>query len=568
MTSDDQYAAIGLDQPLQAGNALESDKLERSGFARSAVASLRQVTSAAGFVLSIEGAWGSGKTSTLAMIEGLLGKEPKDQLPHVVHFNPWLIGDRDALLRQFLAKLASAVKLTDHAKEGQKVAKELKAYAKAFDVVKLIPGAEPWASIVKSVVESVGQATGSVAEHKMPDIELQKKKVEAALQKFARRIIVFIDDVDRLFPLEVFEMVRIVKAVGDLPNVGYVLAWDPAYVSRALESASVPQSDTYLDKIVQVRMPLPGLSISARGALINDSLKALNPEALKSHFPRDEDRLSALYFSGLRDVLEHPRDVTRVFNTVSIIEPALRGEVVFSDIVGLSALMVKATAVFDLLRKQPRWFVGHLPGEHSLLEKTNEIMQEGTQHLDAAYSTCSMPVAVRKMVHFLFPLMARVNDEFVFSRRVTDIEGHLAAPARLLVAIQQSVSATDVSLVRARRFLFHSEQREEIALSLTVQNCLEFMVSLGDVVESIQGKGISDLNGLRQSIARLADAAPFPLRSKERSGPFALPVEKVAMRAVDLLVKSIDPNQGPVAGVNYLGRSATTILAGGGGGIC
>ena len=185
--------------------------------------------------MSIEGAWGSGKTSLLAMLEELLNAEPAEQRAVVVHFNPWLIGDRDALLRQFLASIAKAVKLTDHAKEGKRVAKELKTYSKAFDVLKLIPGVEPSASIIKSVVESVGNASEAVFDYKTPDIEARKVALENALRKFPLRIVVLLDDLDRLYPAEAYEMVRIIKAVGDLPNVGYVLAWDEKYVSAALD---------------------------------------------------------------------------------------------------------------------------------------------------------------------------------------------------------------------------------------------------------------------------------------------------------------------------------------------
>lgn len=553
-------AFIGLDRPLQAGSAIDRDKLDRVGFARAAVAALRQVSSSSSFVLSIEGTWGSGKTSTLAMIEELLGQEPRGGEPLLVHFSPWLVGERDALLRLFLARMASVVKLTDHAKQGKKVANELNAYSKAFDVVKLIPGAEPWASIVKSIIASMGEATGAIAEQKTPDIERQKHRVEKALREFQRPIIVFIDDMDRLFPLEVFEMVRIIKAVGDLPNVGYVLAWDPAYVARALQSASVPQPDTYLDKIVQVRMPLPVLSLTARETLINEALEALCPEAMENHFPRDEHRLSMLYFSGLRDVLEQPRDVTRVFNTVGMIEPALRGEVVLSDIVGLATLMVKAPSVFELIRKEPRWFVGHFPGEFSLPEKTEDILKNGAEHRQAAYAACGTPKAVQKMVNYLFPKTAEAEGEFAVER-IVDTEGHLAAPARLLVALQLSISPSDVSLVKARQYLVRATQREEIARSLNTRNCLEFMEELGDVARSIEGGEIVDVEGLCVSIARLADAEPFTVRAKNRSAGFTLSPEAVALRAIDLLVAATAPERGPAIAASLVKDKRSLTVA-------
>lgn len=46
------------------------------------------------------------------------------------------------------------------------------------------------------------------------------------LQKAGSRIVVFLDDFDRLTAPEVREVVRLVKLVGDLPFVTYVLAYD------------------------------------------------------------------------------------------------------------------------------------------------------------------------------------------------------------------------------------------------------------------------------------------------------------------------------------------------------
>lgn len=532
---DQTKLTIDMDHPLVAGKALAHDKLNRSGFAASIVHALQKISSNSGFVVSVEGTWGSGKTSTLAMIEELLNKQ--STAPVIVNFNPWLIGDRDALLRLFLGKIATAVKLTDHTKNGRKAAKELKSYAKAFDVIKLIPGAEPWASIVKSVVSSVGEATGDIFDLKSPDIESQKIRVEEALHKFPHPIIVFIDDIDRLFPQEVVEMIRIIKAVGDLPNVGYVLAWDAKYVQNALASASIPQSDTYLDKIVQVRMPLPCLSISAKESLINEALEALPDDVLKTYFPSNEDRLSLLYFSGLRELLEQPRDVARLFNTLALIEPALRGEIVFADILGLAAVMVKGTTVFELLQKSPHNFVGRFPKD-SGIEKSEDILKNGQEPRKTAYQQCSNPDAIRKLIHFLFPQVAQIEDEFSIGQ-VSEIDGHLAAPARLLVALQRNLSANDVSFISARKYLLSPDARPDISKALTVNNCLEFLESLGDMAKVITDLGMVDIEEISLSITRLVDQEPFLSRTKAL-GRFTLSPEMVAENSVKQLIVAVD----------------------------
>ena len=538
----DTDAGINFDIPLQAANALQGDKLDRTGYAESAAAALRKVSSSAGLVVSIEGAWGSGKTSALAMIEAILNQPGAAHQPLIVHFNPWLVGEKDVLLRHFLSRIAGAINLSDHSRDGKKVAKEIKAYSKAFDLVKLIPGAEPWTSLIKSVFNAVGDATGSIAEYKTPDIEAYKQKVEEALRQFQRPIIVFIDDIDRLFPNEVFEMVRIIKAVGELPHVGYVLAWDSAYVSSALEKLGVPYAGSYLDKVVQIRMPLPSLSLSARRKLINDALDELAPEALVPRFKAHDQRLSGLYYSGLRELLDQPRDMARVFNAVRMIEPPLRGEIVFADILGLAALSVKAPAVFELLRRNPRLFVGRVVDDHGLLEKSEDVIKDGTPERGLAYDASSSPSSVQRVVHYLFPSVAEAEDSYALGY-ASYVDGTIAHPARLAVALQLSVTSGDVSLEAAKRYLQQPEQRLAVIESLTTENCYAFLELLGDVAQSLGGEGIVDLDDLCMSIAGLPEQALFVDRAKAGKESIGLNAEDNALRAVVMLLKSVDSDR-------------------------
>lgn len=535
---------INFDSPLQPASALERDKLSRKGFAGIAAAALRKVPSSAGMVVSIEGAWGSGKTSALAMIEALLLTEGSPALPLIVHFNPWLVGEKDALLRHFLSKIASTVNLNDRSRDGKKVAKEIKAYAKVFDLVKLIPGAEPWASMIKSVVEAAGNATDAISEYKTPDIEAYKQRVEEALQKFDRPIIVFIDDIDRLFPLEVFEMVRIIKAVGGLPRLGYVVAWDSVYVSSALEKLGVPLATSYLDKIVQVRMPLPNLSLVARRKLINDALDELDPEVLRQRFRNQDERLGSLYHSGLRDLLDQPRDIARVFNAVRMMEPLLRDEIVFADILGLAALSVKAPAVFELLKKKPHLFAGRLPDDFSSLKKSEDVMTKDSEERRQAYETSGSANASQKVVHFLFPKVATAEDSVSFGKG-TYVEGNICHPAKLAIALQLSVTDGDVSIKAARQYLQNPHQRETVVTSLTNENCDEFIDLIGEVGESLHGEGVTDLDELCLSIAQLVEKPLFVERAKSGKRLLSFSAEDTALRAVRMLAHAINKGNMP-----------------------
>lgn len=471
---------LRFDHPLRKGSALQSDLLNRSTFAHSVTFVLGRVSEEGGLVVAVEGAWGSGKTSLLHMVEEILAALPGKEQPVVVRFNPWLVGDRDSLLRQFLAKISKEVNLADGAKEGKLVAKELKTYSKAFDVLKLVPGAEPWASMIKSVVEAVGDASAAVSDHKAPDLEARKVALEKALRKFDRRIIVMIDDVDRLFPAEAFEMIRIIKAVGDLPNLGYLLAWDPLYVGGALKSLKVPFARTYLDKIVQVRLPIPPLSLQMRVSLMNRSLEALPVEAHKRYFPNGDDRHAMMFHHGLCELMEQPRDIVRLFDVVASIEPGLRGEIHLADIVGLACLITKASSVYELLHRMPQAFVGRRPGGRAEFRSKKDVIEECLPQVRGAIAKCQGPNAVSSLVQWLFPDVPVSSDSF-FKDGVRFSEGHIAHPERLLIALQLSARPNDLSLVRVQQFLRAPEKREEIAATLDENTCIEFLFHIGDV---------------------------------------------------------------------------------------
>ena len=528
---------IGSDHPLTVENAIEGDMLDRKGFAENVADIICRSDLGRSLSISTEGAWGSGKTSILAMISSYIKR--KDEKSIIINFNPWLIGDRDSLLRSFLNKLAKEIGKVDHVEDAKKAAKELNAYANVFDVIKWVPGVEPWASIIKGVLLSTGKTVGDVAEHKSMDIESKKEDVESSLRGLNKRIVVFIDDVDRLFPEEVYEMIRIIKTVGDLPSVSYVIAWDRSYIEKALDKSAVPMSTSYLDKIVHVRLPVPAFSLNSKEMLFYSRARSvLSPDALEEHFDRGGDRLVEIMIFIGYDLMEQPRDIYRLLDLVASIEPRLRGEVVLSDIIGLSILMIKAGHVFDLIKRRLDLFVGDSSidggrGEGRVAQIDSESRSSG---LDEALEESSNSELIRDLVGYLFPKMMKSNKSS-YRSVATLSEGCVCNKDRLLVFLMSGVSGDNASINMVRQYIKYPETRDKIKNGLSVNNCLEFMKRLGDAGID-NNSDDSHVDDLCVAISRLVDGEVFVNKYRSYREFFARPLVVVAVDSIRRLLVS------------------------------
>lgn len=537
---------ISTDRPLAVGTARANDELGRLPFANAAANALLAAARGTGFVVSVEGEWGSGKTSTLAIIEEVLSAQADK--PIIVHFNPWLIGDRDALIRFFFQAMGEKVKTSDHGADAKKAAKAIKNYAKVFDALKLLPGAHGIADVIKNVMLSVADSAEGFANEKELDLEGKRRKLEKALLELNSRIIVFIDDVDRLLPGEVIEIVRIIKSVGDLPNVGYLVAWDSDYVKKSLEMGQVPKSFSYLDKIVQVRLPLPAITELARQKLLTKAMDLLPSAAKASYFPGAEDRLGEIYRHGLQRLLEQPRDIHRMMNTLLVIEPTIRGEVVLSDLLGLACIMTKAPSVYERLRKEPHFFQGSLD-YRQYFSNDKARKKHFLEVTSAMWAELQNPEAVKGLVYFLFPALATACGEFVI-RGSSPTWGTVSEPDRLALVLAFDLASTSVSLVAARKFIAEPDARSSIVQDFDHDSYVDFIEALGNLGSFLDSRQESlDLERLLLDMSRLVDSPALADTLARREGlSFSRP-EGTASTAIE---KILTGQQDPTVRTSFL----------------
>jgi predicted KAP-like P-loop ATPase len=333
------------------------DRLGRFGFACSLAASILGLKGQDSIVVGLCGPWGAGKTSVLNFLEAELADSPPEDRPLVLHFNPWWFSGQDRLLQAFLQQLGAVLNRVEKDKPLKKASALLGKLSVVLKPVGLIPVVGEYAKLVQEAANSGAEAAKHFAEAMASDLNQLRKEIDDLLRQAPNRIVVVMDDIDRLVSGEIAQLFAILKAVADFPNTVYVLAYDERVVRKAVRTTMGVNGKTYLEKIVQLRIDLPVPDKTALYQLFLEQLAELVGDARPALDGNCTDFWN-LFHAGLKDFLATPRAVKRLMNVLRFTYPPLRGEVHWPDLVGVGCLTAFAPEVARTIAEHPDRFVG------------------------------------------------------------------------------------------------------------------------------------------------------------------------------------------------------------------
>lgn len=320
---------MNTDHPIES---CSDDALERAPVARRIADQLASAPTNHSMVFGLYGPWGSGKTSLLNMICEIL--ESVSNPPIVVRFNPWNYPSSENLVTPFLALLSECVQHGAHctipAKTARKLAKTIKRYsdvlasaAEAFDFT-------PGVGIVSAVLRRIGREDGTSASPANLKNRLSKLLIDTN-----SRVVVIIDDLDRLSNEAVRSVFQLVAAIVDFPGVNYLLAYDLDNVIKALEAVQESDGERYLEKIVQVPIEMHELNSGNVLELFVDGLNELlaNYELSSSEVSDVESSLH-LVFNRIKTV----RNLKRLLNTFEVDLAESCNKIAPADLLVMSSL--------------------------------------------------------------------------------------------------------------------------------------------------------------------------------------------------------------------------------------
>jgi len=290
------------DLPLQHG---ETDSLGIDRYAMALASFIRECQTP--MTVGIQGDWGSGKTSLMNLVEGQLAARPK--VP-CIKLNMWQYAQETHTSALSYIVLGALVRRLEPAEEpANKVGSFLKRAVTAVNLNKVE---------VAGIGFEFGDRKGDEQPTGIEDIkDLMASMVKARMAEAkADRLVIFVDDLDRILPRSAVQLLEVLKNFVDVPGCVFVLACDYQVVMKGLkERFGVDQDDlggrSFFDKIIQVpfRMPVHRYDVNR---YVGDILKQID----WPHAPEDLEQYTALLANSIGF---NPRSLKRLGNTLLLI---------------------------------------------------------------------------------------------------------------------------------------------------------------------------------------------------------------------------------------------------------
>ncbi len=386
------------------------DRLDRIPFVENLILALvrdekdlsgrRVARRSTGVVVGLTGKWGSGKTSILNLVAERLKKT--DHVA-VATLNPWLFKGRDELLAAFFGELRDALGRSpkEHARE---LVAAMDTYREAITVAghfaALAADAAGTGGLANAGRAALKQALKLIRKPQELSPQEERRKLENKLADAKIAVVVLIDELDRVEDDEVRAVAQLVKAIGDIKGISYLVAYDPERVADALGRGSGDDrrrtGEAYLEKIIQHPIPLRPLFTHDVSALL-DALLNHHDLALPADLPDEEEKV----VEHIRQSAVTPRELKRLVGSYAVLDRMLRQEISPADLLGYCWLLTKAPTLREAIAQNVDVMVDDPDANEVSRRVIRQMGEKGKLELSEALGTAV--AGQEKLLGLLFP---------------------------------------------------------------------------------------------------------------------------------------------------------------------
>tara|TARA_B110001454_G_scaffold216819_1_gene240795 strand:- start:910 stop:2166 length:1257 start_codon:yes stop_codon:yes gene_type:complete len=313
--------------------------------------------------IGLQGEWGSGKTTLSNMIHTSIERSDDNSIMQI-WINAWeyslLSNPKESLgqiLNKIIDELVQKSTLTNKAKNLFK--DRIQGVGKgALRFVAGMTGGRAGAEVARELTDgfdSIGSLRDEI-EKISNEIRINNEKVE--------KIVIYIDDLDRISPPDAVSMLELLKNVLCIPRCVFVLAIDYDIVVKGLKEKFGDTNidfeewefKAFFDKIIQLPFTMP-LSQYSIGSYVTDLL-------VETGFLNDKQN----YQSEVMDIISYtiggnPRSIKRLVNALSLIEILTKQRQDVDNILddedllvfSLVCMQIEYPMIYDVLISEPNF---------------------------------------------------------------------------------------------------------------------------------------------------------------------------------------------------------------------
>lgn len=398
------------DKPIRK---ITEDLLGRAPFSLQLAKAITNYNENSGLVIGIYGGWGTGKTSIINMIENEISNLEDDKIIFI-RFSPWNYSDKDSLIRLFFKSLK--IKLNIHHKKN--IDNAINNYLDALDILTLVPGVNyTIVGIIKTFIKFFRKNNESL------DLEANKKSLEKQLSAINKKIIVVIDDLDRLTNIQIRETFQLVKQVADFTNLIYILSMDREVVARALTEVQNIDGNDYLEKIVQIPFEIPKIGKDKLQNILNSKIEKII-ESSRDKIEININYWSKVYFKCIEPYINTIRDVNRVINTFQFRFPVLKQETCFEDLFAITVLEVLDPKLYKWIRENKSFLLSQ--------SYSSDDFEAVNKQINDEFIKLNIDVdRAKEILSVLFPLFEKKINKYFY-----DLESNKRIRSRMGIAHQ------------------------------------------------------------------------------------------------------------------------------------
>jgi predicted KAP-like P-loop ATPase len=413
------------------------DRFNRYNFSKRIAETIIKRNNNEGLVVGLYGVWGEGKSSVLNMIENDLSLVD-DIL--VIKFNPWRFKDEDTLILNFFKNLSEKLDF-----ELNNITEKLGKFFKKYGSV---------GSVVNLDLSKIGE---NLSDTQLEDL---KERVNDFLESNEKKIVVIIDDIDRLDKQELFSLFRLIKLTGDFTKTYYILSFDDEMVASSIgerfAKGDINSGYNFLEKIIQVPLRIPQALPKDLLQFTFDLLNYILEENKIDIGKEEEQNVGYLISQNLLPKIKTPRLAIRYVNSLSFLIPLLDGEVNMSDLILFEGVKILYPNHYDFIKSSPEYFIEtyyDITYEKKNLEKIEEL-KSSLDRLNKDLSKNEQKAILKLLTH-LFPIIKEALGNYSFrnGNNLWIKEKRIASSKYFYRYFIYSVSSDDISDVYFENYI-------------------------------------------------------------------------------------------------------------------